>query len=121
MNLYLVAKSGDCSKDGMGNYNDAVLVERKHYDLVKRFLRAQFDFEMEGLVGQSEGKWLIDDEDVVVRYINLTEELLDANVFKHKYHCRTYWAWVLEDKLKDHQPVAIDDVVVEFNSDRTTS
>ena len=113
MNLYLVAKGGDCSNGALGNSNDAILVESKHYDLVRKFLRAQFDFEMGVLLSSTENK-LIDDENIVLKYMDLANELLAKNIFKHKYHCRTFWSFIGENALYEHQPISIDDVLVEF-------
>jgi len=112
MNLYLVAKGGDCSNGAMGNSNDAILVESKHYDLVKRYLHSQLSFEMGVSISDTEGK--LCSQDVIDKYWNLLDELSKANIFKHKYHCRTYWTLVSENGLEDHQPVSIDDVLVEF-------
>ena len=112
MNLYLVAKDGDCSNGAMGNSNDAILVEKKHYELVKRYLHAQLSFEMGVSISATKGK--LCSQDVIDKYWDLLEQLSDANIFKHKYHCRTFWVLVSEDELEDHQPISIDDKLVEF-------
>tara|TARA_R110000787_G_scaffold29297_3_gene79436 strand:+ start:297 stop:668 length:372 start_codon:yes stop_codon:yes gene_type:complete len=121
MNLYLVAKGGDCSNGAMGDSNDAILIESKHYDLVINFLRAQFDFEMEVLLTTAENEliedWMghfIQNDNIVLKYTDLANELLSKNIFKDKYHCRTFWSFIGENALYDHQPVSIDDVLVEF-------
>ncbi len=36
----LVAISGDCSKEGMGSYNEAIPFQNQHINLVKKFLKA---------------------------------------------------------------------------------
>ena len=112
MNLYLVAKDGDCSNGAMGNSNDAILVEKKHYELVKRYLHAQLSFEMGVSIFATKGK--LCSQDVIDKYWDLLEELSEVNIFKHKYHCRTFWVLVSEDELEDHQPISIDDKLVEF-------
>ena len=105
MDLYLVAKGGDCSAGAMGNSNDAILIDKKHYGIVKSFLQTQLVFEMEVAISATEGKMA--DQVVFDNYWNSLHELSDANIFKHKYHCRTYWNLVTEDELNEYAPISI--------------
>ena len=63
--------------------NDAILVEKKHYELVKRYLHAQLSFEMGVSIFATKGK--LCSQDVIDKYWDLLDELSDANIFKHKY------------------------------------
>ena len=65
-------------------------------------------------VSISATKGKICSQDVIDKYWDLLDELSEVNIFKHKYHCRTYWTLVSEDGLEDHQPISIDDKLVEF-------
>ena len=100
--LYLVSTSGDYSKFGMGDSNSALSIPKKHYALIKRFLKVQLDWDTRVMMDKATTKSFD-------KYFELSEEVWNAGIFKNKYHCRTAWTLECEDSLYRHEPIKIDE------------
>lgn len=115
-NVCLLAVSGDCSKYGMSNKPTFIPIDpnRPTYNLIKKFLRNQTERSL-FLYGSNAFKtpvqeWTADErrksDKLVEEHLRLGKELMDAGVFKHKYHVRTNW--VLEE-LENGKPLTETD------------
>jgi len=103
--LYLVSTSGDYSRFGMGDSNSALSIPKKYYALVKRFLKAQLNWliNVDMDISQANRKYSLE------RYLDSCGKLMDAGIFKNKWHCRTVWALESENELYMHEPIKIDE------------
>tara|TARA_Y100000310_G_scaffold192327_1_gene192281 strand:+ start:51 stop:398 length:348 start_codon:yes stop_codon:yes gene_type:complete len=106
MKVFLVASDGDCAAGGLSNTNDAILIEKKHYEMIKSFMKAQNDYLTESAMME---RW---EEctgpafrEICERYWNVMERMTEAGIFKHKYHARTFWELVRENDLEHHDPI----------------
>jgi len=108
----LLAVSGDCSKDGISDKPTFIPVDthRPTYHLIKKFLRNQTERSL-FLYGSNAfktpiQKWTAYERQrfgkLVEVHFRLGKELMDAEVFKHKYHVRT--EWILKE-LEDGKPL----------------
>ena len=116
-NVCLLAVSGDCSKYGMSNKSTFIPVDtnKPTYNLIKKFLRNQTERSL-FLYGSNAfktpiQKWTAYERrrsgKLVEVHLRLGKELMDAQVFKHKYHYRT--EWILKE-LEDGKPLNETDV-----------
>tara|TARA_R110001632_G_scaffold168616_1_gene287437 strand:+ start:135 stop:518 length:384 start_codon:yes stop_codon:yes gene_type:complete len=113
----LLAISGDCSKYGMSNKSTFIPVNtnKPTYNLIKKFLRNQTEKSL-FLYGSNAFKTPIQKQTAYERqrfnklveaHLRLGKELMDAGVFKHKYHVRT--KWILEE-LENGKPLTETEV-----------
>jgi hypothetical protein len=84
----LVATDGDCSKNGMGNWNEVIPFDCEHKELVRDFLLAHADLRI--------ACSLLEYEDPTMsiktkRFYSAFNDLKDVGVFDHKWHSRTDW------------------------------
>ena len=106
MTLFLVANDGDCSAKGMTDTNDAIRIEKKHYEMIKSFMKAQNDYLTESAMMESfeECTGTVFRE-ICERYWNVMDRMAEAGIFKHKYHSRTFWELVREDELERYSSI----------------
>ncbi len=90
--LCIVAVSGDVSARGISDVADVIKIDKKHYDLVSKFLLSQSEYENDlyfGSVGdRTFGKYLV-----------MQSEMLKNNIFTNKYQKRSFWKVVYYDEL----------------------
>ena len=87
----LVAISGDCSAHGMSDTADRLPVRNKYLANVVTFLRADLEHIIQSAT-QHDPAILTASNPVFQNYWAAAHNLLDIEVFKHKWHCRTSWA-----------------------------
>ena len=114
--LYLVSTSGDYSRFGMGDSNHALTIPKKHLALIKRFMKAQWEYYTNVITVQTGDEFTTTyketDEnmtEIIEKYWELCAELMKAGIFKNKYHCRTTWTIEYEEDLHEHEPIKIDE------------
>ena len=100
MKYYLVAISGDCSAGAMPNEAEIIKVNYKYKKIIKEFLMAQAEKDIE-LVGWRIGKKL--SAKYLDNYYNCFYKLCDVKIFDNKYQARTWWEFVDERGLSAHQ------------------
>jgi hypothetical protein len=103
----LVAISGDCSKEGMCSYNEAIPFQNQHIKLVKKFLKAQNDLELAFMFceyGTASSRKSTN------KFYDAFAELRDLGIFEHKWHGRTSWKVTFnskDDLNEEHAPFKI--------------
>lgn len=84
----LKAVSGDCAKGGMSKKGDFLKIPKKHFSLVKDYLRNQLERELytvdQDIYKDAFSKLIKDHNDI-------GNKLIDLKVFDHKWHKRTFW------------------------------
>ncbi len=103
--LCLMAISGDCVKGGMGNYNSAQSFGPEHYGIVREYIRAQAEYDVSLYLEYPGTDWPILSD---ARLRNARRALREANIFKHKWHCRTSWMICEIDCASNHAPFKLD-------------
>jgi len=92
INLCLVAVGGDCSKNGMGPYNEVIPFNDNQKELVREFLSSQAELGIAfAFFEHGDPRTSIKKR----RFFGAFNQLKDVGVFQHKYHSRT--EWVVED------------------------
>ena len=100
MKYYLVAISGDLSAGAMPDEAEIIEVNYKHKKIIKEFLMAQSERDIE-LVGWEIGKKL--SAKYLDNYYKCFDKLWDVKIFDNKYQGRTWWKFVDERGLSEHQ------------------
>ncbi len=93
----LLAISGDCAKGGMGNKSDCIIISgTKNNDLIRSYLEANQQVEILCTVYNRDPGDQNDQEytDAIRKENDLGNKMIDAGVFKHKWHKRTSWILV---------------------------
>ena len=93
--LCLVAISGDCSKYGMGGPNNVLPIKDEHEAIVREYLRATLEWYMDCSFNDQH------DQDIFRNYDKASHALLNAGVFRHKYHMRTTWELAYLDEVEE--------------------
>jgi len=105
----LVATSGDCSKEGMSSYNEAIPFQNQQIKLVKKFIKAQNDLELAYMFceyGTSSSRKASN------KFYDAFAELKDLGIFEHKWHSRTSWKVTFNNKddlKEEHAPFEIQE------------
>ena len=98
--LCLVAIEGDCSSGGMSDFNEVLPIELKHKEIVKEYLASQVEWDIHLWFAYKEAAVSGKREDIdqywkdgtaFERQGKAKQALLDAGIFRHKYHFRTKW------------------------------
>ena len=100
MKYYLVAIGGDLSAEAMPNEAEIIEVNYKHKKIIKEFLMAQAEKDIE-FVGWKFGKK--SSPKYLDNYYKCFEKLCDAKIFDNKYQARTWWTFEDERGLSAHQ------------------
>lgn len=93
----LLATSGDCAKGGMGNTSDCIIISgTKNNDLIRSYLEASQQVEILSTIYNRDPGNSNDKEyyDAIRKENDLGNQMIDAGVFKHKWHKRTSWILV---------------------------
>jgi|TARA_R110000744_G_scaffold66278_1_gene135401 hypothetical protein len=94
----LYAFSGDCSKGAMGDTSDFIVFKKKHFGIIKQYLRNQLEMHL-----HSAYKHYTEEPftELVQKHNDLGNLLIDEGVFQHKWHKRTEWVLIeCDDDLK---------------------
>ena len=95
--LYTVG--GDGSRRGVSDKNSVLTVPQEHFELVKVFMRAQLEANIRCYMHLDPAS-----EETKLRsgqYWEAANALIDAGVFKHKYHSRANWELGFFNELLD--------------------
>ncbi len=103
----LVAISGDCSKEGMGSYNEAIPFQNQHINLVKKFIKAQNDLELAFMFCEY---GTASSRKATNKFYDAFAELKNLGIFEHKWQSRTSWKVTFNNKddlNEEHAPFKI--------------
>ena len=93
----LLAISGDCAKGGMGDTSDCIIISgTKNNDLIRNYLEAHQQVHILSTLYNRNPGDQNDKEytDAILKENDLGNKMIDAGVFKHKWHKRTDWILV---------------------------
>ena len=96
--LYLVAVSGDCSAQGMGDIAEVIPVDSKHNKIIKQFLMAQQEQDIELRYWKPKTEL---NPKYIDNYYKCCDKLQDVGIFEHKYHARTHWELMFPSELEE--------------------
>ena len=96
--LYLVAVSGDCSAHGMGDIAEVIPVDSKHNKIIKQFLMAQQEQDIELRYWKPKTEL---NPKYIDNYYKCCDKLQDVGIFEHKYHARTHWELMFPSELEE--------------------
>ena len=96
--LYLVAVSGDCSAQGMGDIAEVIPVDSKHNKIIKQFLMAQQEQDIELRYWKPKTEF---NPKYIDNYYKCFDKLKDVGIFEHKYHARTHWELMFPSELEE--------------------
>ena len=96
--LYLVAVSGDCSAHGMGDIAEVIPVDSKHNKIIKQFLMAKYEQDIELRYWKPKTEL---NPKYIDNYYKCCDKLQDVGIFEHKYHARTHWELMFPSELEE--------------------
>ena len=96
--LYLVAVSGDCSAQGISNTAEVIPVDSKHNKIIKQFLMAQQEQDIELRYWKPKTEL---NPKYIDNYYKCFEKLKDVGIFNNKYQARTDWELMFHSELEE--------------------
>ena len=96
--LYLVAVSGDCSAQGMGDIAEVIPVDSKHNKIIKQFLMAKYEQDIELRYWKPKTEL---NPKYIDNYYKCFEKLKDVGIFNNKYQARTDWELMFHSELEE--------------------
>ena len=87
---YLYATRGDLSEGAMGDKASVIEIKQGDYKLIKNFMDAQNEFNIEVFFseGVNENR---NQTNYVHRFFSACDKMIEAGIFTNKYQCRTTW------------------------------
>ena len=104
--LCLVAIEGDCSKYGMSDTTEVLTFDLEHEDLVRQFMRAQLENQLQSCflgmkAKKSDDMYKGKAGHIIGNLYELAHAMVEAGVFPSKYHTRTTWELTFLDYVED--------------------
>ena len=99
---YLYATRGDLSEGAMGDKASVIEIKQEDYKLIKYFMDAQNEFNIEVFFseGVNENR---NQTNYVRKFFSACDKMIDAGIFTNKYQCRTTWELWHGSDLEDNK------------------